>query len=1015
MRQARQARILSQSISRVEILEGRTLFALGAPIAQQPIGSLTGKIVYTHAGHGSTSDYPGDGKFDTQRGEGFEMVEDFGNQDQMTAYVNYLFRAGATIVPLRPVGHQTNEVIVDNDSAGFSIVSGSWSNGSSNPYFALSSAVPTARYRSTTSSTTETAVARFTPNIPAAGMYPVYGWALDGANRAPDQTYRINYTGGSIEVKVNHQRVGKGWIYLGTYYFAAGTGANVEVSNKTAVGGSAIIADAIRFGNGIGDIDRGAGRSGLSREDEAGIYWMRRMAGYNLSGSTVTEVDDSNWYGSSNDRDSTVSSSPRYSAYMNNASNGTIADRVFISYHSNAAGSGGTLALLNGNNRLSARTPNQVLLANTMGVEVNDDMVAQNGTYEHNWVNDPTPTLDRSDIEFGEINNEVIGDEFDATIIEVAYHDFQNDAELMRDPKVRNAVARATVQGTIRFFNGLNASNPLVMPPDMPTLVRALSDNAGNVTISWTSPGSGAVVGDAPTGYRIYTSSNGYGFDGGILVNGGASSSYTIPANLLDNSAVYFRVASVNSGGESPLSPVVASRKSLTGKAQVLIVNGFDRYDRSGNFRQTVDIIDTSINNYVSPVTIDRVRYDYNNAFNYVVRAGEAIESFASQTIGFDTTDFRNIGTAAVNLANYQAVVWLSGENSTANRTFTATMQSAVINFVTAGGKLFVSGSEVGWDLVANGGGSSFFTNTLKSTYVSDDAGVYAATGSAGSIFAGISLGFSNGTDEVNYDVDYPDVLSPAGGSTLAMNYSGGSSGAATQWSSGNARVVMMGFPFESITTVANQNAVMAAVLNFFNVDVTAPVVNSATFNYLTNQNVSYVFSESVIGSLTTADISVVQLPATGIPQGQLILNFNGGQTSPTLSFASTLADGNYRVTINASGVTDAGGNPLQTNHMLDFFVLAADANRDRKVNTLDFNILSGNFGQPGRNFAQGDFNYSTNVDSIDFNVLTGNYGKTLPAPASMLMAASASVVAPSPNLFGTFSGEAVRDWVDLL
>ena len=36
-------------------------------------------------------------------------------------------------------------------------------------------------------------------------------------------------------------------------------------------------------------------------------------------------------------------------------------------------------------------------------------------------------------------------------------------------------------------------------------------------------------------------------------------------------------------------------------------------------------------------------------------------------------------------------------------------------------------------------------------------------------------------------------------------------------------------------------------------------------------------------------------------------------------------------------------------------------ANRDRRVNLADFNILAGNFGQPNRIFSQGDFNYDIN------------------------------------------------------
>ncbi len=91
---------------------------------------------------------------------------------------------------------------------------------------------------------------------------------------------------------------------------------------------------------------------------------------------------------------------------MNREQDGALKDRVFVSFHSNAAGGRGVLGLYNGNNTPASRTPNQFLLANTLGREINDDLVAQNGQFEHDWFNRGTNvTLDRSDIEFGEINN----------------------------------------------------------------------------------------------------------------------------------------------------------------------------------------------------------------------------------------------------------------------------------------------------------------------------------------------------------------------------------------------------------------------------------------------------------------------------------------------------------------------------------------------------------------------------------------------------------------------------------
>ena len=197
------------------VLSGSGLVDVGA----QPVGALTGKIVYTHAGHGWTANNTGNGAWSTQRPETFEMVEDMGNQDQMAFFADYLFRAGATVAALRPIGHQSNEVVLDNDDPEVTFV-GSWTTSSAGVYFGDAGDAP---YQFATKSTTETAYARYQPNIPEAGFYPVYTWVTSGSNRVTDQLYKIHHTGGTTEVTVNHQQVGGGTVYLGTYYFDAGT------------------------------------------------------------------------------------------------------------------------------------------------------------------------------------------------------------------------------------------------------------------------------------------------------------------------------------------------------------------------------------------------------------------------------------------------------------------------------------------------------------------------------------------------------------------------------------------------------------------------------------------------------------------------------------------------------------------------------------------------------------------------------------------------------------------------
>jgi hypothetical protein len=47
------------------------------------------------------------------------------------------------------------------------------------------------------------------------------------------------------------------WRYLGEYYFETGTGGHVPLINETSDTGQAVIADAVRFGGGMGSIDRG--------------------------------------------------------------------------------------------------------------------------------------------------------------------------------------------------------------------------------------------------------------------------------------------------------------------------------------------------------------------------------------------------------------------------------------------------------------------------------------------------------------------------------------------------------------------------------------------------------------------------------------------------------------------------------------------------------------------------------------------------------------------------------------
>lgn len=767
----------------------------------QPSGALDGKIVFTSAGHGWQWNNTLN-RWATDRGDSNEIVEDFGNQDQLTYFADYLLRAGATVVPMRPVGHQVNEVVLDNDSPGVTF-SGSWLNSSSSIFYdedygAVTDAVP---YRYAGIDATETATATYTPNIPEAGFYPVYTWVLDSPNRT-NQLYRINDSAGGVtEIRVDHRMVGKGWVYLGTYHFDAGSSGNVQISNQSTDGGVSVIADAIRFGNGMGDMrdgPNGVGHasgtiSGQPREDEDSMMWTWRAIGQGNSAASVIGTGN-------------VSAPTRMAEHMNANAN-PFGTSVYIGFHSNAGGGRGAVGLLD--QTFSDQTPNQPELALYTARQINQDMQALNGQFEHNW---STRTSHTYASNFGEID---LGQsaEMDATIIEVAFHDSAEDAELMRDPNVREQLARSTYEGVLEYFDNFGGLSSPVSQASAPLDVTATTNPSGDITVSW-SPGPTGVPGGTPTAYRVYVSRDGYSFSGYVEVAGAGAGSHTFDADDLDNDAYYFKVVAVNSGGESPRSTIVAARDSGVSSNRVLIVDGFDRNGRSQNERMSYA--------YTGDGLVDRVRTRYNNSFDYVVQVGEAL---GAANASFDAAQNEAIISGDVNLDDYTAVVWILGEESSADDTFNATEQTKVTTYLAGGGKLFVSGAEIAWDLDHLNNGRPFYNNQLHADYSLDDANTYNVSGVGGSIFAGLSFSFDDGSQF--YDSEYPDAINPLGGATIALNYVGGTGGgAAIQFDSGGStKVVTLGFPFETITSEADRNDVMDRVLDFFGFN-TAPTAD---------------------------------------------------------------------------------------------------------------------------------------------------------------------------------------------
>ena len=79
----------------------------------------------------------------------------------------------------------------------------------------------------------------------------------------------------------------------------------------------------------------------------------------------------------------------------------------------------------------------------------------------------------------------------DATILEVGFHDVLEDAQLMRDAKVRAAIGKAAMHAAVKFLHQVDIGDgpPLSFLPESPTNPRAIAGANGRITLSWNAPG----------------------------------------------------------------------------------------------------------------------------------------------------------------------------------------------------------------------------------------------------------------------------------------------------------------------------------------------------------------------------------------------------------------------------------------------------------------------------------------------------------------------------------------------
>jgi uncharacterized lipoprotein YddW (UPF0748 family) len=245
---------------------------------------------------------------------------------------------------------------------------------------------------------------------------------------------------------------------------------------------------------------------------------------------------------------------------------------------------------------------------------------------------------------------------------------------------------------------------------------------------------------------------------------------------------------------------VVAARTPAgAGELTFLIVDGFDRLDQAAMIPQRIGI-------YPDPI-VKRMFLERMNSYTYAVEHGQALHACG---LAFDGAVDEAVAAGDLTLAGYDALDWFTGEDSAADASLDNAQRARLAAYLDGGGRLLLSGAEIGYDLVERGRDPGFFSSYLRAGYVGDSAGTYAFAGLGSTAFQDLAGRFDAG-----YDVAYADRLAPASGSEAVLSYVGGAGGTAAVAYGGNYRLVYAGFPLETVADPATRNALICEAAHY--------------------------------------------------------------------------------------------------------------------------------------------------------------------------------------------------------
>lgn len=791
-----------------------------------------------------------DGKKDRwkwQRPNLFGTTEDLFTQTIVIPYlIPMLENAGAVVFTPRERDWQKNEVIVDNggrgyveDSGketwktaqekGFAYHAGTYRDGE-NPF-----TQGTARAVKATKKA-DVSWASYQPNIPQGGKYAVYVSYQSLKNSVSDAQYIVMHKGQRTVFKVNQQMGGGTWVYLGTFDFDRGNNEfnRVVVTNSSSESG-VVTTDAVRFGGGMGNIERGGSCSGMPRCLE-GARYSAQWAGAPYS--VYSSKNGSDDYGDDiNVRSNMTNWLAGGSTYVPTLEGKKVPIELSLAVHSDAGYTTvndsiiGSLAICTtsfNDGRLNSGVSRMVShdFADSLLTGLQRDISGKYRKWTRRYLWDRNYSETRKP-------------EVPSAIIETMSH--QNFADMRRglDPNFRFTLARSLYKSILRFVNG-NHSVPSVVQPLPVSNFRIERNSSGGLRLSWIAEKDEQEPTAVPTSYIVYTSEDGMGFDNGTVVY---TSSFDFEAKKGVNYC--FKVTALNRGGESFPSETLAAYLSKSAHAKdILVVDGFSRlsgpavvddYSRQG-FDLDSDIgvsygLTAGWNGRQQCFDKSRAGSEGEGSLGYcgdelagrfimgnnrdgsVCHVKDIAMSGAYNVVGCSLEALDN---NLVKLDHYNLVDIAfglqrnDGHSLVVYKTFSETLQSKLRSYAKSGGRILVSGAYVGSDMTQPHE-RSFMSDVLKTTFTGTD------TNAGNNMVDGLGLSFDiiRQINDRHFAATSVDRIAACDGrSFAAMRYQDGST-AGVAYDGTDYKSFVMGYPYECINNVRTRQQVMKGLLGF--------------------------------------------------------------------------------------------------------------------------------------------------------------------------------------------------------